>query len=571
MKIDKRLMVVVSIGVIFSLVCVTGDVYINDKGNFTANETLNFTFYNGSVRIDGGLLYNTNGSNLWMYDESASNYNTTVFFFNSYESALTKGDLLYMRKLTNTSGYKEGYLRLHPQNGNLGWLSLKTYDPVQGATYGLEPFAWLGTWKYPLYLKVRSYSAADDMTAEGLHTNKSVFTNADFYVGGNIYLRDNSDKDNKTLETILNDSGLFSNTQNFTFNSDVTFAADVYGLNYSNLSEGGDTHIHHWDNISNEPFPINCSDNEIMKWSVSNNNWSCAIDDSGGGGDNTTAWFVSNDAIVQYNDSYVLSMQSVGRDKNITISHDDTYGLIESSDAINIQSNGINSRYLRIESNDSNVIIKAMGDYRTVFTSDNNGGAFIDIMHTADGGGDSGIMIRKDGKYNDFVKLFFNNLRSGLVFDGSSGYDNFGPNGNKVEDFGSSSYSWDNCYCDDFINKPRDLVSLTENNLYNFRIDTLTMQGDLIERVIPDIDQNKYKTYSTYLDILKDIPYYENTGTTDFYDIPLILRDKELNNDTLSTYAMLMALRNSNLELEDTIKKLEVRIIELELRGVGWI
>lgn len=126
------------------------------------------------------------------------------------------------------------------------------------------------------------------------------------------------------------------------------------------------------------------------------------------------------------------------------------------------------------------------------------------------------------------------------------------PNSNKLQNFGTASLSADNCYCDDFVNTPRDVISLTENN-NGVEISSGTEEDTI--KIIKDAN-----SYPNYLEVLKAIPYNESTGLTDENNIPVMLRDDESNKDTLSTYALMMAMRQTILEQNERIKALEAKI-----------
>ena len=151
--------------------------------------------------------------------------------------------------------------------------------------------------------------------------------------------------------------------------------------------------------------------------------------------------------------------------------------------------------------------------------------------------------------------------------------NNIQPFDNKATDLGFSgaySASFDNCYCDDFVNTPRDIVSLTENNRGDFAVLTIgtvtNEKGVRKENMRIEYPNAKKSSvsYSSYLDALIAIPFNEGDGHTDYTSIPPMFRDKKGNDDTVSTYAVLMALRGAIIEKDAEIMSLKARLDKLE-------
>jgi len=93
---------------------------------------------------------------------------------------------------------------------------------------------------------------------------------------------------------------------------------------------------------------------------------------------------------------------------------------------------------------------------------------------------------------------------------------------------GTSSLSWDNCYCDDFVTTPPQKTFLVNDSI-------------------------------SKLKLLQDISFLKN-GEINYTSIPYELRDEKGNNDTLSLYAIIMAQREIILNLTKDMAIMKNRI-----------
>jgi len=145
------------------------------------------------------------------------------------------------------------------------------------------------------------------------------------------------------------------------------------------------------------------------------------------------------------------------------------------------------------------------------------------------------------------------------------------PTGNKAVQLGSSTASFDNCYCDDHVTTPKDSVSLTENNKGQYTVLTVgsvfdddTKKSTEIMRVTNTDPYSKGKAYPSYMEALRDFPFNEGDGTVDYYNIPPMFSDKMGHNDTASDFSLIMGLRGALLEKDKEIKDLRARLDKLE-------
>jgi len=102
------------------------------------------------------------------------------------------------------------------------------------------------------------------------------------------------------------------------------------------------------------------------------------------------------------------------------------------------------------------------------------------------------------------------------------------PSVTKQIDFGASTASWDNCYCDDYITTPPQKTFLVNDSI-------------------------------SKLKLLQDISFLKN-GEINYTSIPYELRDDKGNNDTLSLYAIIMAQREIILNLTKDMAIMKNRI-----------
>jgi len=158
---------------------------------------------------------------------------------------------------------------------------------------------------------------------------------------------------------------------------------------------------------------------------------------------------------------------------------------------------------------------------------------------------------------------FWNQVHGDIIWNSAS-QGSFRSDDNKYTDLGESSKSWDDCYCDDFVNTPRDILTLNEYNRGEINIKVRDIDESILRTqtynkkdLLGSVTEDMKTEYLNYVDLLKDLPYNSQTGLTKHDNIPLPLRGKNMEKDTVSTYAYLTALREALLEQQVQLEVLK--------------